>query len=90
MSPSSGNGGEKLKKIGLLVATMLLLAFTVAAVPTVAEQSWEVNPTDYSQEILNDTEQDELIDLVVFAFTIGIIMTILGFAMGIMFQRRGR
>lgn len=69
---------------------MFLLAFTVASVPTVAEQTWEVNPTDYSQEILNDSEQDELIDLVVFAFTIGIIMTILGFAMGIMFQRRGR
>lgn len=81
-----------MEKIALLVVVMLLVAFTAAAVPTVAEQSWEISdvPDLSKNEILNDTEQDELIDLVVFAFTIGIIMTILGFAMGIMFQRRGR
>lgn len=79
-----------MEKIGLLVVVMLVMAFTVAAVPTVAEQTWDVTdlPDLATNEILNDTEQDELIDLVVFAFTIGIIMTILGFAMGIMFQRR--
>jgi len=73
----------------ILMALILLLAFTVCATtPVVAEvdvEDWEDFTT---HEILNDTEQADLIELVVFAFTIGIIMTILGFAMGIMYQRR--
>jgi nitrate reductase gamma subunit len=76
---------KNLKKLSLFVIGIMLMAFTVcAASPAVAEQSWTVEPADMSNEILNDTEQAELVELVVFAFTIGIIITILGFAMGIM------
>ena len=80
---------------------MVLIAFTVCAVPTMAEESWEfapddwsneqsldIDPADAANEILNDSDQADLIQLVVFAFTIGIIMTILGFAMGMMYTRR--
>jgi hypothetical protein len=69
------------------MAALLVLAFTVCATgPVMAE--FETDGFDYSAgEILNDTEQAELVELVVFAFTIGIIITILGFAMGIMSRK---
>ena len=75
-------------KLTPFVVGILILAFTVcAATPAVAEQTWEISPDVTTNEILNDTEQEDLIELVVFAFTIGIIMTILGFAMGIMYRK---
>lgn len=81
---------KKVKKFfPMLMVLVFVSAFTICATTSVvAEQTWEVDPTDLSNEILNDTEQADLVELVVFAFTIGIIMTILGFAMGIMYHRK--
>ena len=80
---------KKLKKMSLIMAALLLLAFTVCATtPAIAEDEYEIDLDFTAGEILNDTEQADLIGLVVFAFTIGIIMTILGFAMGIMYRKR--
>ena len=81
---------KNLDKTPLLVVLMLILAFTVCAVPTVAEQTWEIEylPDLTENVILNDSDQADLIQLVVFAFTIGIIMTILGFAMAMMYFKR--
>jgi hypothetical protein len=80
---------KNLKKTPLLVVGLLLLAMTVCVgSPVVATGEAWIDVDDTANEILNDTEQEDLIELVVFAFTIGIIMTILGFAMGIMYRKR--
>ena len=79
---------KNLKKVPLLVAIMFIVSMTVClSSPALAEGTW-IEVDDFANEILNDSEQADLIGLVVFAFTIGIIMTILGFAMGIMYQKR--
>jgi len=75
------------KLLALISAFVLMLAICTAAPVVVAQSPFELPPIE--SEILNATEQEELIDLVVFAFTIGIIMLVLGFAMG-MFMYRGR
>ena len=78
----------------LVVVMILMISMTVcAATPVVAETAFEVEDFEDFQdwttnEILNDSDQADLIQLVVFAFTIGIIMTILGFAMGMMYFKR--
>ncbi len=82
-------------KLPAFVVTLLLIvSLTVcAATPVVAETAFEVEDFEDFQDwdantILNDSDQADLIQLVVFAFTIGIIMTILGFAMGMMYFKR--
>jgi len=78
----------------VVVVALTVLCAALFATPALAEpQEVEVDGWDdigdlTANEILNDTEQDELVGLVVFAFTIGIIMTVLGFAMGMMWVKR--
>ena len=75
-----------MKLAPLLMIVVVTLAILCA--PAIAEPTSYVQKVSTSNTIINATTQSDLIELVVFAFTIGIIMMVLGFAMAFFFIRR--